>query len=120
MLYMALFRNQLLIGLSNIILCQVEGIRSIIVSDLISESVSDVNNNKFENHENSTFKYFLPLGVWTVMHMISDFCIILIHLKVLSEISNYPLKIVCMKATTNIYKQLCNLTLYTSQTYSDK
>ena len=51
--------------LSNIILCQVEGIRAIIVSDLISGSVLDVNNNKFEIHKNSTFKHFLPLGVWT-------------------------------------------------------
>ena len=75
MLCMALFRNLILIALSNIILCQAEGIRAIIVSDLISGSVSDVNNNKFENKKNSTFKYFLPLGVWRVRHMISDFCI---------------------------------------------
>ena len=33
--------------------------RTNIESDLISGSVSDVNNNKFENHKNSTFKYFL-------------------------------------------------------------
>ena len=49
--------------LSNIILCQVEGIRAIIVSDVISGSVLDVNNNKFEIHKNSTFKHFLPLDV---------------------------------------------------------
>ena len=75
MLCMALFRNLILIALSNIILCQVEGIRAIIVSDLISGSVLDVNNIKFENHKNITFKQFLPSGVWTVRHMISDFCI---------------------------------------------
>ena len=56
-------------------MCQVEGIRTIIVSDLISGSVSGVNNNKFENHKNSTFKHFLPSGVWMVRHMTSDFCI---------------------------------------------
>ena len=75
MLCMALFRNLILIVLSDIILCQAEGIRAILVSYLISGSVSDVNNNKFENHKNSTFKHFLPSGVWTVRHMISDFCI---------------------------------------------
>ena len=51
MLCMALFRNLILIALSNIIMCQAEGIRAIILSDLISGSVSDVNNNKFENHK---------------------------------------------------------------------
>ena len=71
---MALFRNKFLIASSYIILCPAEGIRAIIVSDLISGSVSDVNSNKFENHKNSTFKHFLPLGVWMVRHMISDFC----------------------------------------------
>ena len=45
------------------------------MSDLISGSVSDVNNNKFEIHKNSTFKYFLPSGLWMVRLMISDFCI---------------------------------------------
>ena len=60
MLCMALFRNLILIALINIKLCQAEGIRAIIVSDLISGSVSDVNNNKFENHKNSTFKLFIP------------------------------------------------------------
>ena len=50
MLCMALFRNLILTALSNIILCQAEGIRAIIVSDLTSGSVSDVNNNKFESH----------------------------------------------------------------------
>ena len=64
MLCMAFFRNLFLISLSDIIFYQVEGIRAIIVSDLISGSVSDVNNNKFENHENSTFKHFLPSRVW--------------------------------------------------------
>ena len=54
---------------------QVEGNRAITVSDLIAASVSDVNNNKFENHKNSNFKHFLPSGVWMVRHMISDFCI---------------------------------------------
>ena len=53
-------------------MCQVEGIRAIIVSDLISGSVLDVNNNKFEIHKNSTFKYFLPLGVWMVRLIVSD------------------------------------------------
>ena len=53
-------------------MCQVEGIKAIIVSDLISGSVSDVNNNKFEILKNSTFKHFLPLGVWTVRFMMSD------------------------------------------------
>ena len=53
-------------------MCQVEGIRAIIVSDLISGSVSDMNNNKFEIHKNSTFKHFLTLGVWTMRLMISD------------------------------------------------
>ena len=43
------------------------------VSDLISGSVLDVNHNKFKNHKNSTFKH--PSGVWTMRHMISDFCI---------------------------------------------
>ena len=43
--------------------------------DLISGPVSDVNNNKFENHKNSTFKHLLPSGVLMVRHMISDFCI---------------------------------------------
>ena len=57
---------------SNIILCQVEGIRAIIVSDLISGSVSDVNNKKFENHKNSTCKHLFPLGVWTVRLMMRD------------------------------------------------
>ena len=63
MLCMALFRNLILIALINIILCQAEDIRAIIVSDLISGSVSDVNNKKFENHKNSTFKLFIPSGV---------------------------------------------------------
>ena len=74
MLCLALFRNLFLIALSNIILCQVVGIRAIIVSDLDSGSVLDVNNNKFENHKNSTFKHFFPSGVWMVRHKISDFC----------------------------------------------
>ena len=39
------------------------------MSDLISRSVLDVNNNKFEIHKNSTFKHILPLGVWTVRLM---------------------------------------------------
>ena len=56
-------------------MCQVEGIRAIIVSDIISGSVSDVNINKFENHEFSPFNLFLPLAVWRVRHMISDFFI---------------------------------------------
>ena len=73
MLCMALCRNEFFIALRNIILCQVEGIKAIIVSDLISGSGSGVNNNKFENHKYSTFKHFLPSGVWTVRHMISDF-----------------------------------------------
>ena len=63
---MVLFRNEFLIALSCIlscILCQFGSIRAIIVSDLISGSVSDVNNNKFENRKNSTFKHFLPSGV---------------------------------------------------------
>ena len=72
---MALIRNLILIAFSNIILCQVEGIRAI-VSYLISGSVSNVNHNvnhnKFENHKNSTLKHFLPSGVWTVRCM-SDF-----------------------------------------------
>ena len=68
---MALIRNLILIAFSNIILCQVEGIRAI-VSDLMPGSVSDVNHNKFENHKNSTLKHFLPSGVWTVRCM-SDF-----------------------------------------------
>ena len=60
MLCMSLLRNSILTALSNTILCQVEGIKAIIVNDLISGSVSDVNHNKFENHKNSTFKHFLP------------------------------------------------------------
>ena len=56
-------------------MCQAEGIGEIIVSDLTSGSVPDVNDNKFENNKNSTFKHFLPSGVWMVRHMISDFCI---------------------------------------------
>ena len=75
MLFMALFRNKFLIALSNIILCQAEGIRAITVSDLISGSVSNVNNNKFENHKKVLFKHFLPSGVLMVRHMISNFCI---------------------------------------------
>ena len=75
MLCMALFRNYFLIALSNVVLCQIEGIRAIIVSNLISGPVSDVNNKKFENHKNSTFNHFLPSGVWTERHMISDFFI---------------------------------------------
>ena len=59
---MALFRNLILIALSNIILCQTEAIRAIIVSNLISGSYSDVNNNKFENNKNSTFKHFSSFG----------------------------------------------------------
>ena len=55
--------------------CQVEDIRAIIVSDLISGSVSNVNNNKFENHKNSAFKHFLPSGVWMLRHVISELCI---------------------------------------------
>ena len=43
------------------------------MNDLISGSVSDVNNNKFENNKTSTFKYFLTSGVWMVRHMMSDF-----------------------------------------------
>ena len=42
------------------------------MSDLISGSVSDMNNNKFEIHKNSTFKHFLTLGVWTMRLMMSD------------------------------------------------
>ena len=45
------------------------------MNDLISGSVSDVNNNKFEIHKNSTFKHFLISGLWMVRLMISDFCI---------------------------------------------
>ena len=75
MLCMALFRNLILTALSNIILRQVEGIRAVIASDLISGSVLDVNNNKFKNHKNSTFKNVPPSGVLTVRHMVSDFCI---------------------------------------------
>ena len=41
----------------------------------MSGSVSDVNHNKFKNHKNSTFKHFLPSGVSTVRHMMSDFYI---------------------------------------------
>ena len=75
MLCVALFRNEFVIALSNIILCQDEGIRAIKVSYLISGSVLDVHNNKFKNRKNSTFTYFHPLGAWTVRHMISDSCI---------------------------------------------
>ena len=75
MLFMALFRNIILIALSNVILCQVEGIREIILSDLISGSVSDLNKNKFENHKNSTFKHFFLSRVWMVRHITSDSCI---------------------------------------------
>ena len=39
------------------------------------KEVSGMNNNKFENHKNSTFKNVLPSGVWMVRHMISDFCV---------------------------------------------
>ena len=63
MFCMVLFRNEFLIALSYIVLCQFGGIRAIIVSDLISGSVSDVNNNKLEKRKNSTFKHFLPSGV---------------------------------------------------------
>ena len=63
MFCMALFINEFLIALSDIILCQFGSIRAIIESDLISGSVSVVNNNKFENCKNSTFKHFLPSGV---------------------------------------------------------
>ena len=38
-------------------------------------SFSNVNNNVFENHKNSTFKHFLPSEVWVVRHMISNFYI---------------------------------------------
>ena len=72
---MALFRNSILIAFGNIILCQVEGIRAVKVSDLISGSVSDVNHNKFENNKNSAFKHFLPSGVWSVRHVMSTFYI---------------------------------------------
>ena len=57
MFCMVLFRNEFLIALSYIVLCQFGGIRAIIVSDLTSGSVSDVNNNKFEKRKNSTFKH---------------------------------------------------------------
>ena len=63
MFCMVLFRNEFLIALSYIILCQFGGIRAIIASDIISGSLSDVNNNRFENRKNSTFKYFLPSRV---------------------------------------------------------
>ena len=63
MFCMVLFRNEFLIALSYIVLCQFGGISTIIVGDLISGSVSDVNNNKLEKRKNSTFKYFLPSGV---------------------------------------------------------
>ena len=53
----------------------VEDNRAIIVSDIISGSVLNVKHNKFENHKISTFKHFLPSGVWAVRHMISDFYI---------------------------------------------
>ena len=43
------------------------------MSNLISGSVSDVHNNKFENHKNTTFKHFLPLGVWMLRKIVSDF-----------------------------------------------
>ena len=68
MLHMVLFRNLILIALSNIKLCKVYGIWVIIVSDLISGSLSYVNHNKFENHKDSTFKHFFPLGVWMASH----------------------------------------------------
>ena len=48
---------------------------SIIVSDLISGSVLDVNHNKFENHKNSTFKHFLPSKEWMVRQIMSNFYI---------------------------------------------
>ena len=73
MLCMALEKNLILIALSNIILCQVEVIRAIIVSDLISRSVSDVNHNKYKNHKKSTFKHLLAWEVWMVRHTMSDF-----------------------------------------------
>ena len=76
MLLMVLFRNLILIALSNIILCQVESIRAIIMSYPISGSVSNKNHNKFENPKNSTFKHFLPSEVWTARHIISNFIII--------------------------------------------
>ena len=47
MFCMVLFRNEFLIALSYIILFQFVGIGAIIVSDLISGSVSAVNNNRF-------------------------------------------------------------------------
>ena len=62
-MYGIIFKKIILIALSNIILCQVEGITAVIVSDRISGSVSDVNNNKFENHKNCTFKHLLPSSV---------------------------------------------------------
>ena len=61
MFCLVLFRNEFLIAY--IVLCQFGGIWAITVSDLISGSVSDVNNNKFEKRKNSTFKHFLPSGV---------------------------------------------------------
>ena len=62
-------------AINNIILCQVEGIGAIIVSNLVSGSVLDVNHNKFENHKNSTFKHFLPTGVMMMRKIMSDFYI---------------------------------------------
>ena len=50
-LCMALFKNLFSIVLSNIILFQVKGIRSILVSDLISGSVSNVNHNYYSYGE---------------------------------------------------------------------
>ena len=75
MFCMVLFRNEFVIALSYIVLCQFGGIRAIIVSALISGSVSDVNHNKFEKRKYSIFIHFLPLGVWMVRLMMSDFCI---------------------------------------------
>ena len=70
--FIALIRNLILIAFSNIISCQVESNRTIIVSGLMSGLISNVTHNKFENHKNSTFKHFILSRVWRVRHM-SDF-----------------------------------------------
>ena len=53
------FRNLILIAFSNIILCQVETIRALKVSDLVYGAVRDVNHKQLKNHKNSTLKHFL-------------------------------------------------------------
>ena len=53
---------------------QGEGIRTIIVSGLVSESFSDVKNNKIENDKNNKhLKHFLSSGVWTLRQIMSNF-----------------------------------------------